>query len=144
MSAGEKSYAAELRRAMSGRKCSRRNGECRTVVGGHIVWPRTLPMLQGKFIARKSLCAELCWMLRGRTDVQWLQEHGCRYWNDDAAAAPKRGFDYAPGQLGPVYGWQWRHFSAAVDADGQPAGPGQVDQIRELLTGLARDPARAV
>jgi thymidylate synthase len=71
----------------------------------------------------KSVVLELLWFLSGRTNVRWLQERGCSIWDEWADA---------DGELGPVYGKQWRSWSAP---DGRV-----IDQIARLVEGLKSNP----
>lgn len=81
------------------------------------------PRITTKFVAMKAVKGELLWFLRGATNVRWLQERGITIW--DAWAD-------ADGELGPVYGSQWRSWPAR---DGQA-----IDQIARLIETLRRDP----
>ena len=81
------------------------------------------PLLTTKKLHFKSVAVELLWFLRGDTNVRWLQEHGVSIWDEWADAE---------GELGPVYGRQWRSWAA-------PGGR-SVDQIARLVEGLRSNP----
>ena len=84
---------------------------------------RGFPLLTTKRVHFKSVALELLWFLRGDTNVRWLQERGVSIWDEWADA---------DGELGPVYGAQWRSWAAP---DGRV-----IDQIARLLEGLRTDP----
>jgi thymidylate synthase len=81
------------------------------------------PLLTTKKIHLPAVIYELLWFLRGDTNVGWLHEHGVTIWDE---WADERG------ELGPVYGRQWRAWSAA---DGRT-----IDQIAQAVERLKRDP----
>ncbi|RWR10383.1 thymidylate synthase [Siminovitchia fortis] len=81
------------------------------------------PLLTTKKLHVKSIIYELLWFLAGDTNVKYLQDHGVRIWNEWADEN---------GDLGPVYGKQWRSWQAA---DGKT-----VDQIKEVLHQLRTNP----
>jgi thymidylate synthase len=81
------------------------------------------PLVTTKRVHLKSVIAELLWFLRGDTNVKWLHEQGVTIWDEWADAN---------GDLGPVYGRQWRAWQAA---DGR-----QIDQIARVIDQLRRDP----
>jgi thymidylate synthase len=81
------------------------------------------PLVTTKRVHLKSVIAELLWFLRGETNVKWLREQGVTIWDEWADAN---------GDLGPVYGRQWRAWRTA---DGR-----EVDQIARVLEQLRRDP----
>jgi thymidylate synthase len=81
------------------------------------------PLVTTKKLHLKSIIYELLWFLRGDTNVAYLQEHGVSIWNEWADAA---------GELGPVYGHQWRSWPAA---DGEA-----IDQIADVLQRIRTDP----
>ena len=81
------------------------------------------PLLTTKKLHLKSIIYELLWFLRGDTNVHWLQEHGVRIWNEWADA---------DGELGPVYGHQWRSWP---DYNG-----GTIDQIQNVIDQIRTHP----
>ena len=97
------------------------------------------PLLTTKKVHLKSIIHELLWFLRGETQVQSLQDAGVRIWNEWATAEQTAKFGRKEGDLGPVYGHQWRNFGATVRADGTYADDG-VDQIARLLRDLRERP----
>jgi thymidylate synthase len=81
------------------------------------------PLVTTKKLHVKSIVYELLWFLRGDTNVKYLNEHGVSIWNEWADAA---------GELGPVYGKQWRSWPSA---DG-----GTIDQLANVLAAMRRNP----
>ncbi len=81
------------------------------------------PLLTTKKLHLKSIIYELLWFLRGDTNVKWLQERGVSIWDEWADAA---------GELGPVYGYQWRHWRT-------PEGR-EIDQIANVVESLKSKP----
>ena len=81
------------------------------------------PLLTTKKLHLKSIIYELLWFLRGDTNVKYLQDHGVTIWDDWADPG---------GELGPVYGAQWRSWRAA---DGRV-----VDQITDTIEAIKRSP----
>lgn len=81
------------------------------------------PLLTTKKLHVKSIIYELLWFLNGDTNVRYLQEHGVRIWNEWA------GED---GELGPVYGAQWRSWKSAT---GQ-----SIDQISQVIEQIKTSP----
>lgn len=81
------------------------------------------PMVTTKKLHTKSIIYELLWFLRGETNIKYLTDHGVSIWNEWADAE---------GELGPVYGKQWRSWEGA---DGTV-----VDQITELIAQIKKNP----
>jgi thymidylate synthase len=84
---------------------------------------RGFPLLTTKKVHTKSIVYELLWFLRGESNVRWLQERGVTIWNEWADA---------DGELGPVYGVQWRAWPT-------PSGA-HIDQIANLVAEIRRNP----
>ena len=82
------------------------------------------PLVTTKKVHTRSVFAELLWFLRGDTNVRWLQERGVSIWDEWADA---------DGDLGPVYGAQWRSWPTP--------GGGHVDQLAQVVEQLRRDPS---
>ena len=97
------------------------------------------PLLTTKKLHLRSIIHELLWFLSGETHVGPLQEAGVRIWNEWATAEQTARFGRKEGDLGPVYGHQWRNFGATVQTDGSYAEDG-VDQIQALLDTIQSNP----
>jgi thymidylate synthase len=81
------------------------------------------PLLTTKKLHTRSIFHELLWFLSGDTNIRYLEAHGVRIWNAWADET---------GELGPVYGYQWRSWPTA---DG-----GHIDQITQVLEQIHHDP----
>jgi thymidylate synthase len=105
----------------------------------------TWPVLTTKKTAWKTCLHELFWFLRGQTDNRILQEKGVHIWDDNGSREflDSRGLeDRAEGDLGPIYGHQWRHFNAPyVDCHTDYTGKG-VDQIQYVIDQLMNPETR--
>jgi thymidylate synthase len=99
----------------------------------------TFPVMTTKKLHLKSIIYELLWFLQGRTDNQWLTERGCTIWNEWATAEQCARFGRGEGDLGPIYGHQWRNFGGTRLPDGTYAKDGK-DQIVWLLDEIRRNP----
>jgi len=81
------------------------------------------PLLTTKKLHTRSIFIELLWFLRGETNIAWLKDNGVSIWDEWADA---------DGDLGPVYGKQWRSWAAPNGAS--------IDQIQKLVHGLKTNP----
>jgi thymidylate synthase len=90
------------------------------------------PLVTTKKLHLRSIIHELLWFLSGNTHVSYLQERNVRIWNEWATPEQCSRFNRQPGDLGPIYGHQWRNFGASVQADGTYANDG-VDQIANVI-----------
>lgn len=116
--------------------------EDRTGVGAHSVFGHQMrfnlqegfPLLTTKKLHTKSIFIELLWFLKGYTNNKWLQERGVTIWDEWA--------DPATGELGPVYGAQWRNWEGpALQVDMDQYVPGiTIDQISKLIEGIKTNP----
>jgi thymidylate synthase len=81
------------------------------------------PLVTTKRVHTRSVIAELLWFISGSTNVKWLRENGVTIWDEWADA---------DGELGPVYGYQWRSWPT-------PDG-GHVDQLAEVIAAISSNP----
>ncbi len=98
------------------------------------------PALTTKKVHLRSITYELLWFLSGNTHVGWLQDRKVRIWNEWATAEQTARFGRQEGDLGPVYGHQWRNFGATRKPDGTYQSDG-VDQMRQLVETIRTNPA---
>lgn len=109
------------------------------------------PMITTKKLHLKSILHELIWFISGDTSIRYLCQNGVRIWDDWPFATYSKSADYDGtdmkefaariamdadfaakwGNLGPVYGYQWRFW---------PGPNGPVDQLRDVLEGIRRNP----
>lgn len=80
------------------------------------------PLLTTKKMAVKTMMTELKWFLKGRTDIQYLRDNGCKIWDGDYEKSGR-----TDGTLGPIYGKQWRDWNG-------------IDQIQNLINELKTNP----
>ncbi|MDH5210449.1 MAG: thymidylate synthase [Betaproteobacteria bacterium] len=124
---GERQYLDLLAEVMAhgAAKSDRTGTGTRSVFGRQMRFALegSFPLLTTKKLHLKSIIYELLWFLRGETNVRWLQAHGVSIWDEWADAT---------GELGPVYGYQWRHWRTP---DGR-----EIDQIRQVLDNLRARP----
>ena len=110
----------------SGRPKSDRTGTgTRSIFGAQLRYDLSngFPLITTKRVHFKSVAYELLWFLRGDSNVRWLQDHGVRIWNEWADES---------GELGPVYGVQWRSWPT-------PSGD-HVDQIAQVIDAIRTNP----
>ncbi|MGB5222100.1 MAG: thymidylate synthase, partial [Polyangiales bacterium] len=97
------------------------------------------PLLTTKKVHLKSIIHELLWFIRGQTHVSHLQEVGVTIWDEWATAEQTAKFGRKEGDLGPVYGHQWRNFGATERDDGTYERDG-FDQLSHVLEQIRSNP----
>ena len=131
-----------------------RNGVTQSIFGNTMRFSLDngcIPFMTHKRLAWRTCLTELIWFIRGITDNQWLNNRGVHIWDGNASREflDSRGLtDYATGDLGPIYGYQWRHFngyyslynnSHSIRIGGEDDSG--IDQLVEIITAL-RDPIK--
>jgi thymidylate synthase len=125
-----------------------RNGNVYSVFGNMMRFSLkdgTWPLLTTKKVAWKTCFHELMWFLKGDTDNSHLQEKGVHIWDGNSTREflDNRNLKFYPeGILGPIYGWQWRHWNADyIDWLRTNRIHNGTDQIQNLINDL-RDPTK--
>jgi thymidylate synthase len=102
-----------------------------------------LPLLTTKRVFWRGVAEELLWFIRADTDAVHLQQRGIKIWDGNASRAylDSIGLSHRrDGDLGPVYGFQWRHFGAEYkDCDADYSGQG-VDQLAMVIDKIMNNP----
>lgn len=126
-------------------------GGDRTGVGTHAVFGRMMrydlrtsfPLLTTKRVFWRGVAEELLWFIKGDTNAKNLSDKGVKIWDDNGSKAflEKNGLGHREEfDLGPVYGFQWRHFGAKyVDMHTDYSGQG-VDQLAECIKKIKENP----
>ena len=97
-----------------------------------------LPLITSKKTFFDGILKELLWFISGQTDANILNEQGVKIWNGNGSLEnlQRLGFDdRAQGELGPVYGFQWRHWGAEYKSN-----ESGFDQIKDIVDKLKNDP----
>jgi thymidylate synthase len=124
-----------------------RNGKTKSIFGNMMRFSlkdEKIPILTTKKTAWKTCLKELLWFIQGKTNNNLLKEQNVHIW--DANAAPEflktRGLEhYSDGELGPIYGHQWRHFNAKWEGDEDYSNEG-VDQLQQIIDQLKNPETR--
>ena len=124
-----------------------RNGKVRSLFGTSMRFSLkdgTIPLLTTKRVAWKTCFEELVWFIRGSTSNEELQAKNVHIWDDNSTREflDSRGLqNNNVGDLGPVYGHQWRHFNAPyVNCNTNYDGQG-IDQLQNIISDLS-DPSK--
>jgi thymidylate synthase len=127
-----------------------RNGRTKSIFGHSMRFSLQngkIPILTTKKTAWKTCLKELLWFIKGETDNKILQNQNVHIWDGNASSEfmESRGLSHYPdGILGPIYGYQWRHYNANYDnLHGIPlednTGHSGIDQLQQIIDSL-KDP----
>jgi thymidylate synthase len=126
-------------------KHTSRNGDTLSAFGAAMVFSLeqgTIPIFTTKQMAWKTCLKELLWFIQGKTDNSLLQSAGVHIWDDNASRdfLDSRGLtQHAEGDLGPIYGHQWRHFNANYETHETDYTGKGIDQLEYIIKSL-KDP----
>jgi len=119
-----------------------RNGVTKVSIGNIMYFnldDGKIPLLTTKKVAWKTCLRELLWFIRGSTDNTELQKEKVKIWNDNGSRdfLDSRGLQHlAENDLGPVYGFQWRHFNADYHTCKDDYTGKGVDQLKHIIDNL--------
>lgn len=126
---------------------SGRNGKTLSIFGASMHFSLEdgrIPLITTKKLAWKTCLKELLWFINGQTNAAILQCKGVKIWDENASREflDSRGlYDNEVGDLGPVYGHQWRHFNATYNGCHSNYSGKGIDQLQQIIDCL-KDPER--
>ena len=97
------------------------------------------PLLTTKKVFYRGVLEELLWFLKGSTNTKYLQDKNVHIWDGNSTREylDNNGFtNYEVGELGPVYGWQWRYYGKKYNKTGDENG---IDQIKYVIEELLKE-----
>jgi thymidylate synthase len=124
-----------------------RNGRTKSIFGNMMRFSlrdSKIPILTTKKTAWKTCLKELLWFIRGKTNNNLLTDQNVHIWDANASREfiQSRGLEhYSDGELGPIYGHQWRHFNAKWEGDEDYTNEG-VDQLQQIIDQLKNPETR--
>jgi dihydrofolate reductase / thymidylate synthase len=120
-----------------------RNGVTKSLFGEKMVFDLSrFPLLTTKKMGYKTILRELLWFIKGSTNNQELKDKNVHIWDGNASKSflESRGLSYEQDDLGPIYGFQWRHFGAEYkDRYTDYSGKGY-DQLKWLINEIKENP----
>lgn len=137
----EYQYLNLLKEIINSDKKSSRNGNVYSKFGVRMEFDlrNGFPLLTTKKMGWKTVLRELLWFISGSTDNYILQNNNVHIWDKNAEDFEKSGL-YEPNDLGPVYGFQWRHFGGEyIDCKTPPYNG--IDQIKYIIDTIKNDPS---
>ncbi len=143
----EVQYLDAIRRIMAeGDRRTGRNGETLSLPGLQMTYDlsgMTLPIFTSKRVFWRGVKEELLWFLRGDTSGTRLAEKGVHIWDGNGTREflDSRGlYDNPEGDLGPIYGFQWRHWGATYRGCNEDYSGQGIDQIQRLIDTIRTNP----
>lgn len=127
----------------NGDKKAGRNGNVLSLFGEKMEFELnnySVPILTTKKMAWRTCIKELLWFINGQTDNDVLKSQNVNIWNDNASKSFKKTRDIvydSKGDLGPIYGHQWRHFNAEYNGCNEDYTNKGVDQLQNVISMLS-------
>jgi dihydrofolate reductase / thymidylate synthase len=145
---GEQQYLDLLQKIITtGTNFTGRNGITRSLFVEHFVYDirNGFPLLTTKKMFLRGILEEFLFFIKGETDSTKLSEKNVKIWegNTSEEFIKSRNLNYAKGVMGPMYGYQWRHFGALynIDEKGKPKyNKDGIDQLANVLALIKNDP----
>ena len=154
----EEGYINLLKDTLNGEFKNTRNGKVFSRFGCMIKFDNistSFPLITSKKVFFRGIVEELLWFLKGSTNANELKEKNVNIWNGNSTREYLDSVglqDYEEGELGPVYGWQWRMFGKKYTPDKLKASPeaspeassefGGADQVKYVITELLMENSR--
>lgn len=116
-----------------------------SITGAHMrfsLYDKAFPLLTTKKVFYKAVVEELLFFINGQTDNQVLVEKGVNIWTPNSTKEffEKNNISRKSGDLGPIYGFQWRHFGAEYTSSGCDYTNKGIDQLKNVIEGIKKDP----
>lgn len=144
---GESGYQHLLKETLrNGERKTTRNGVVQSIFGCMINFKEiatSFPLITTKKMFFRGIVEELLWFLRGSTNALELRQKKIHIWDGNSTREylDSIGLDYPEGELGPIYGWQWRKFGKDYEdtKSADVADTKGVDQIKYIIEELMKD-----
>lgn len=139
---GERGYLNLMRKTLQGIRLQTRNAITFSIFGEKLEFDlsKGFPLLTTKKIFWKGIVEELLWFIRGQTNSKILEEKGVKIWkaNTTLEFLQQRGLPYQEGDIGPMYGFQWRYYGSSYkNMNSRHEG---YDQLKECLRMIIEEP----
>ena len=121
-----------------------RNSKVLSIFGEKMVFDlsESFPLLTTKRVGYKTVLRELLWFINGSTSNKLLNDKNVHIWDGNSSREflDSRNLDYEEGDLGPVYGFQWRHFGADYENCNSDYNNKGIDQLKYIIEQIKNDP----
>jgi len=141
----EQQYLSALKEVFNeGELRQTRNGLTKSIFGLKMKFDlqEGFPILTTKLVPFKTVLRELLWFISGDTSSKTLEDKGVHIWTKNASKEflESRGLNYSEGDLGPIYGFQWRHIGAKYYSSNSNYTNKGFDQLEDIIKTIKEDP----